>query len=257
MKRSAIIESEFSVLEDAIITYGNVVSFTQLTEFFKKDIQYTRKRVSRLVEQGWLTRIKKGVYVISDLSTRGTLAIQHEAVINLLVEDAYISFRKALQFHGLYDQLLSGIRSISLQRFRSTEIDSYSYDFIFTQEKFYYGWEEHEMDGQYVKIASIEKALIDMIQFHRTRLSVDIVLEKLIDYQDQIDFEILHEYLLRANLTTQRIFGFLYDLAKIDSNKLLGSIESSKSISYITKSEDNKFNNKWKLYYDEFFEQYS
>lgn len=256
MKRNAIIESEFSVLENAIITYGNVVSFSELIEFFDKDIQYTRKRISRLVEQGWLMRLKKGVYVISDLSTRGTLAIQQETVVNLLVEDAYISFQKALQFHGLYNQLLSSINAVSLQRFKTTKIDSYSFNFIYTQEKYFYGWETHEIDGQDVKIATIEKSLIDLIQFHRTRYSTDIVLEKLMDYQDQINLDKLHTYLLQANLTTQRIFGFLFDLAKLDGQKLLNSIETSKSVSYITKSEENIYNHKWKLYYDEYFKKY-
>jgi predicted transcriptional regulator of viral defense system len=125
MNRIAIIESEFSVLENAIVEYGNVVSFSQLQQLFKKDVAYTRKRVSRLVEQGWLTRIKKGAFVISDLRSREKLSISHQAIVNILVEDAYISFETALQYHGLYGQLLKSINSISLRRYSATVIDGY------------------------------------------------------------------------------------------------------------------------------------
>ena len=256
MKRNAIIESEFSVLENAIVDYGNVVTFSQLQQLFNKDIAYTRKRVSRLVDQGWLTRVKKGVFVISDLSTRGQLSISHQAIVNILVEEAYISFEAALQHHGLYDQMLKSIQSISLKRYHSTEIDGIEYKFINSQEKYFYGWETYTIDNQAVKIASIEKALIDLIQFHRTRYSTDLVLEKLSTFQDEVDITKLIDYILKSNLVTKRIFGFLMDCLKIDSNRILETVFDKKSVSSISNSNNNLYNNKWKLYYDQHFAKY-
>jgi predicted transcriptional regulator of viral defense system len=256
MKRSAIIESEFSVLVDAIVEYGTVVTFNQLQQFFNKDVEYTRKRISRLVEQGWLTRIKKGLFAISDLSTRGTLSIDQRVVVNFLVQNAYISFESALHYHGVYDQLLSGISAISLKRHKKRTIRGYKYQFIYTQEKYYYGWGIHEIDGRDVKIADTEKALIDMIQFHRTTYTTDIVIEKLVDYQDEIDHEILMQYLLKSNLVTRRIFGFLLDCARVDTQQLLHSVSEGSSVSSISNSENNLYNHKWKLYYDQHFKQY-
>jgi len=257
MKRSALIENEFQLLEDAIAQYGVVVTFSQLHELFNKDIQYTRKRISKLAESGWLTRIKKGLYVISDLSTRGTLSISHQAVVNLLEENAYISFQSALQFHGIYDQLLSSIRAISLERHKSTSVGFYTYKFIYTQEKFFFGWDTYEFDGLDTKIATIEKALIDLIQFHRTSYSTDIVLEKLLDYQDEINQDKLTEYLLRSNLTTRRIFGFLLDCAGLDTQALHLSVAEGQSVSSISDSQNRVYNHKWKLYYDQYFEKYA
>lgn len=256
MKRSAIIESEFSVLEDAIVEYGTVVTFNQLQQFFNKNVEYTRKRISRLVEQGWLTRIKKGLFAISDLSTRGTLSIDQRVVVNFLVQNAYISFESALHYHGVYDQLLSGISAISLERHKKRTVRGYKYQFIYTQEKYYYGWDIHEIDGRETKIASIEKALIDLIQFHRTTSTTDIVIEKLLDYQDEIDHEKFMQYLLKSNLVTRRIFGFLLDCAGIDTQQLLHSVAEGSSVSSISNSENNLYNHKWKLYYDQHFKQY-
>jgi predicted transcriptional regulator of viral defense system len=256
MKRITLTEDELNALETAMINFGAIVTFDQLSHFFSEKRQYTRNRVNKLVKQGWLTRIKKGVYVISDLSSRGSLSISPNAILNAIVEEAYLSFEAALQYHGLYDQLLANITAISLKQYRTTNISGITYHFIKTQEKYFYGWEKHFIDGQSTKIATPEKALIDLIQFHRNRYSTDLVLEKLGANQNSIDQQTLIEYTLKANLTTRRIMGFLMDIAKLDSKRLLSSVQNNPSVSSINASKNNLYHHKWRLYYDQFFEQY-
>jgi predicted transcriptional regulator of viral defense system len=257
MKRISLTNPDIEFLEQAIINIGSVVTFQQLTSLFEEPIEYARIRISKLVNQGWLTRIKKGVYVISEFSSRGSLSISHLAIVNHLVEDSYISFENALQHHGLFDQYLSSVSTISLAQKVSRTIDGISYHFIRTKSDYFYGWEIHEIDHQNVRIATVEKALIDLIQFHRTRYSADLVLEKLVEYRGEVDFEKLIAFLLMANLTTQRIFGFLLDLAHINSEPLYNLLRNSQSISNLSRSESKIYNHKWKLYYDEYFNQYT
>ena len=256
MKRISLTELELQILETALIEYGSLVTFEQLSSLFNENREYTRKRVSKLARQGWLKRIKKGVYAITDFSTRGSLPISPLAVGNTLVEEAYISFENALQYHGLFDQLLTQINLVSLKHFQTTKIDGISYNFIKTQEQYSYGWETYEINGQWVKLADPEKALIDLLQFHRTRYSTDLVLEKLREYTREIDQNKLINYGLKANLTTRRILGFLMDCAGVDSDRLLESTENSSSVSVLSRTEDNIYNHKWKLYYDRHFTQY-
>lgn len=256
MKRVGLTERELDILETALIEYGAVVTFDQLSALFDENRQYTRKRVSKLAQQGWLKRIKKGVFVIADLSSRGSLSISHLAIVNVLVGDAYISFETALQHHGLFDQLHTTINIISLMRYKTSKIGGITYNFIKTQQQYFYGWEIYSIDGQSVKIANAEKALIDLIQFHRNLYSTDLVLEKLREYQHIIEFQRLVDYGLKANLTTRRILGFLMDLVGLDSNALLASVAEGQSVSSISKSDNNTYNHKWKLYYDRYFERY-
>lgn len=256
MKRISLTGVELEALEGALIKYGAVVTFDQLVDFFAEDRQYTRIRVNKLVRQGWLNRIKKGVYVVSDLSSRGSLSISHTAIVNALVEEAYISFDVALQQHGLYDQLSTNINSVSLQQYKTTTICGMTYKFIKTQLKYFYGWETHSIDGQSTKIAKPEKALIDLIQFHRNRYSTDLVLEKLSTFQNQINFQTFVDFALKANLTTRRIMGLLMDIVGLDSHQLLASVQNMGSVSMISVSENNLYNHKWKLYYDRHFEKY-
>ncbi len=256
MKRISLTTSESEILESALIQYGNVVTFDQLSNFFDEDRRYTRIRINKLVKQGWLKRVKKGVFVISDLSSRGSLSISHKAIVNLLVQEAYISFETALQHHGLYDQLLASINSVSLKQYKSTTIDNTIFNFIKTQQRYFYGWEIEDIDGQSVKIAHIEKALIDLLQFHRSRYSTDLVLEKLSEFKSDISHRRLTEYALKANLTSRRILGFLMDYVEMDNKEILTSVNNRSSVAFISNTEDSKYNHKWQLYYDRYFERY-
>ncbi len=256
MKRISLTPVELEVLETAMIEFGAVVSFDQLRSLLDEDVQYSRIRISKLVKQGWLKRIKKGVFVISDLSTRGKLSISPNAIVNVLVEEAYISFEMALQYYGLYDQLLTNINSVALKQYKATVIDGYTYTFTKTQQRFFYGWDVQRIDGQLVKIASLEKALIDLIQLHRGRYSTDLVLEKLDTFRDDIDQEKLIDFVLKANLTTQRILGFLLDCVGMKSDRIYSAVENRRSVSSISNSENNMYNHKWKIYYDQHFEKY-
>jgi predicted transcriptional regulator of viral defense system len=257
MNRISLTKDDVDILETALIEYGAVVTFNQLSNVSNENRQYLRKRINKLTKQGWLKRIKKGVFVMSDLSTRGTLAVSHKAVVNILVEEAYISFETALQHHGLYDQLGININAVSLKQYKTTTIDRITYNFIKTQPRYFYGWDTHDIDGQAVKIASIEKALIDLIQFHRNRYSTDLVLEKTLAFNNDIRLQRLVEYALKANLATQRIMGFLMDCADLDSSQLQTAVMNRQSVSSISNSEDHRYNHKWKLYYDPYFEKYT
>jgi len=256
MKRISLTKKEIDILEQATINYGAVVTFDQLAGLFDSSREYARKRIHFLAKSGWLFRVKRGLYVLSDLSSRGSLSIDPRALVNHLVGDAYISTHMALQFHGMFDQHLGIITSISLKQYKSMKADSVTLRFIKTREYYFYGWHEYVIDGQPVRIASAEKALVDLIQYHRTNLAVDLVLEKLKDYASDLDFTRLVDCTLRANLTTRRIMGFLLDCLNRDTETLLESVKEGKSVSCISGKKDVLYNSKWKVYYDEYFGKY-
>lgn len=253
---TGISEKELQNLETALARYGAVVSFEQLSESFREERPYLRKRISQFARKGWLFRIKKGVYVISDLHSRGSLSISQYAVVNLLVEPAYVSFESALQYHGLYDQLLSKVTSVATKQFEDKDIDGYTFSFVKTIPAYFYGWESYPMDGQTVKIASREKALIDLIQYHRSRYSVDLVLERLNNFTHEFDLDKLVDLSFRSTIAAQRILGFVLDCLNLDSEKLTQALRKHHGTSKITDSGDNVFNSKWRLYYDHYFERY-
>ena len=75
MKNTNLTRRDSRLLEDAIIAYGDVASFDQLAALSNMERAYARKRISQLAAQGWLVRIKKGLYALSDISSRGFLRL--------------------------------------------------------------------------------------------------------------------------------------------------------------------------------------
>lgn len=255
MKNTSLTLRDSRLLEDAIIAYGDVASFDQLAALSGMEREYARKRISQLAAQGWLVRIKKGLYALSDLSSRGFLRLSQYTVAQLLVEESYVSFEAALQYHGMYDQLLQTIGSVACKQYKTTEVGSSTYRFTKTSAAFFYGWETIVIEWHQVKMATAEKALLDILMFERTTYTADLVLETLRDQQQALNWNRLQAYLARSTLTVQRICGFLFDLVGIDSSGVATLVDRAKGISRMTK-QSTLYSHKWRLYYDQHFSQY-
>ncbi|MHA1268032.1 MAG: type IV toxin-antitoxin system AbiEi family antitoxin domain-containing protein, partial [Candidatus Helarchaeota archaeon] len=77
MKKSALAVKDGELLEMLIAKYGKVATAKQIEAEAKGtwDYQQTHNRIHQLVKNGWLIRIKRGLYAINDLSSRGFLSI--------------------------------------------------------------------------------------------------------------------------------------------------------------------------------------
>jgi predicted transcriptional regulator of viral defense system len=256
MKHTSLTIRDTRLLEDAILTYGDVASFDQLAALSGMEREYARKRISQLADQGWLVRVKKGLYALADISSRGFLRLSQYTVAQLLVGDSYVSFEAALQYHGLYDQLQQAIRSVACKQHKTTEVGGSTYRFIKTKEAFFYGWETVMIEGRQVKMATAEKALLDLLIFERTTYATDLVLETLRDQHQALDWDRLQEQVARSTITVQRICGFLLDLVGVDSTGVAALLAGAKGVSRITK-QSTVYNHKWRLYYDQHFTQYT
>ena len=243
--------TQLEFLEQVISQFGTVVTYEEIAPYApgQEDV-IKRQFVSRLSQAGWLVRIKKGVYQIADIGSLGTVTLSRYAVAHILVADSYVSFESALQFHGLHDQLMQTVTSVSLKQRKSVTVDGTTYQFVKTTKKFFFGFEEHLFDGQMAQIATAEKALIDMIQLHRSAYTSDRVAEILADNLDLVDVGCLNDYLKRANLTTQRIFGFLFDKLDIAYDRQLVTRAQGGLASSRLTSESDEYDAKWRLYYD-------
>ena len=94
-----------------------------------------------------------------------------------------------------------------------------------------------------------------MIQFHKSKYSVDMVIEKLRLHQENVDTGKLDDYLSKMSASTIKIFGILYDFLGIDSSRLYELIKDKRGTDWMF-AGDKTFNAKWRLYYDEYFDKY-
>jgi len=256
MKQTILSTQQSALLEDLIVKYGQIVTSEQIYAQGKDvwDQQVAKNVVTRLTRNGWLIRVKRGLYAISDLSNRGFLSLSPSVVANLLVKDSYVSFESALAYHGMFDQLTNKTISISRVQYKTVQLQSVEYSFVKVLEKWFFGWEKVIIDNKTVRVATAEKALIDMIQFHKSKYTVDLVVEKLSLYKGSLDLQKMTEYLGKMSLTTIKTFGFLFDLLGIDSGDLYNQVKLKGT--HLMLSHDAKFNAKWRLYYDAYFDKY-
>ncbi len=256
MKKTILSTQQSALLEDLIVKYGQIVTSEQIYAQGKDvwDQQVAKNVVTRLTRNGWLIRVKRGLYAISDLSNRGFLSLSPSVVAHLLVRDSYVSFESALAYHGMFDQLTNKTISISQVQHKSVQLQSVEYSFVKVLDKWFFGWEEVGIDNKTVRMATAEKALIDMIQFHKSKYTVDLVVEKLSLYKGSLDLQKMIEYLGKMSLATIKTFGFLFDLLGIDSGDIYNQVKLKGT--HLMFSGDAKFNPKWRLYYDEYFDKY-
>jgi predicted transcriptional regulator of viral defense system len=257
MKKTILAIKDGDLLEKLIAKYGKVVTASQIEAEARPtwDYQQTHNRIQQLVKNGWLIRIKRGLYVIADLSSRGFLSISPYVIANLLVEESYVSFEAALAYRGMFDQFTGQFTSVSLKQFKVTDLDLIQYRFIKTQQKMFAGWESTVIENMSAKIAFAEKALVDMIHFRKGKYVVDLVIEKLQNYEEDLDTARLFQFASLASLKTIKTFGLMFDLLGLNSKQLFQSLAGSRS-THRMNPNDKTFNAKWRLYYDEYFEKY-
>ena len=254
-KGTILSQKESDLLENLIAKVGLFVTFEQVFEELSSLMsrQEIRNLVSKLTRNGWLVRIKRGTYYITTLESRGTFNVSNFIISQVLSVDSYISCESALQHYGMFDQHLKIVTSVSLKKIAKKEIQGTIFEFITTNKKNFYGWNEFEMEGRSVKIATAEKAIMDILNFKRTLSSVDLILEKLKDYQGSIDIVKLNEFSKKQSVTAQRILGFLFDKVGIDSSYFYDLTKGKTSNSHMTK-DSKLFSAKWRLYYHNHFE---
>lgn len=247
-------ERESSLIENLIAKYGLIVNFDQVLRELSGEYsrQQARNLVSKMSRNGWLVRIKKGIYYIASLESRGFIGVSVFVIAGILLEESYVSFESALQYYGIFDQHIKIVSSVCLKKYTGKTIQGITYKFIKTSKKNFCGWQETRIEGQTVKVAILEKAILDMIRSKRSIYSLDLVLEKLKKYKNSFNFEKLWDLAQKQSITVQKILGFLLDKAEINSDSIYKLLENNKGASFMTK-DSRLFSAKWNLYYHNYF----
>lgn len=257
-KNTTILSQKESLLiENLIAKYGIIVDFDRIRN--ELDENYSRQQVRNLVAKmtrnGWLVRIKKGVYYIANLESRGFAGASALVIAQTIMADSYVSFEAALEHHGIFDQHVAAVTSVCLKKRADKNIQGITYRFVKTSKKNFYGWEEARMEGRKVKVATPEKAILDMIHFQRSVHALDVALEKLEDYKNNFDLGKLAEMAKGQSVVVQKILGFFFDKAGIDSGSIHELTKSKEGTSKMTKDSD-VFSAKWNLYYHNYFAEH-
>ncbi|MBU6149680.1 MAG: hypothetical protein KGQ54_05750 [Verrucomicrobia bacterium] len=171
----------------------------QVLASFLQDLKKPRDKVSTLIAEGKIVRLRKGLYVFGEDWRRAPLNL--EMIANLIYGPSCVSFEYALTSYGIIAERSTVITSLTIGDSKTfhTPIGTFEYRAI-RKEKFKVGIEYKNLgkDGGYF-IASKEKALADLV--YRTpgirtlqQLSYYLFEEMRIDKTMLLDFD-LHKLL--------------------------------------------------------------
>ncbi len=242
---------ELEIIEKLIAEHGNVVDFDIIHEKLgrNREKQEIKNFITTLVRKGWLIRIKRGTFAISDISGRGSIDLNQSTIAQIIDNNSYVSFEAALQHHGLFDQYLRVITSVGKKRTYTRKFSDWTFKYIKAKKGLFGDFKEHNIDGQLVKIASKEKIVIDFLTYRRTSHDFDLIIEKLTNYRNEFDFQKFVEISKNCSITTKRILGVILDMTNINSNELYELIKDNKNHSFMTGTSAS-FNAKWRIYTD-------
>lgn len=141
---------------------GNVPITASVIESLYPELRSPDKKVVWLEKQGYIIRLKRGLYVVNPKHTGKTLS--SELIANHLYTPSYVSMSTALRYYGLIPEAVYVHQSMTVKHSRSfqTPIGNYDYKYI-SRDAFSVGVRSVNMGDYAFLIASPEKALCDLI----------------------------------------------------------------------------------------------
>ena len=141
---------------------GSVPVTTSIIESLYPELKSPDKKVVWLEKNGYIIRLKRGLYVVNPEHSGKTLS--SELIANHLYAPSYISMSTALRYYGLIPEAVYVHQSMTVKHSRSfqTPIGVYNYKNM-SREAFSVGVRSiHKGDYAFL-MASPEKALCDLI----------------------------------------------------------------------------------------------
>jgi predicted transcriptional regulator of viral defense system len=178
-----------------------------LNEIRNIEPDFYRPRLNEWQDKGYIKKVVRGYYIFSDLKLSEEILFK---IANRIYLPSYISLESALSYYHLIPESVYGITSISTRKtyhFR-TSIGEFIYRTL--KPLLFFGYDLIKFQEKYLKMASIEKALLDYFYLH-----ADIVTEQ--------DFDSLriNKEMFFEKMNEEKLQNFL---EKFNQKKLTGRI---------------------------------
>lgn len=138
---------------------GPELDYNQLMDVLK-GYKCPRDKVTELIKQGLIIRVKKGLYVLGDVYQR---PFSKFVLANQIYGPSYVSGLSALAYYGMIPERVEGVYSKTLGRNKKFESPAGSFFYKSTSKmKFACGLRREPLDeARNFLVASPEKALIE------------------------------------------------------------------------------------------------
>jgi len=168
---------------------------------------FHRRRLNEWQDKGYIKKVVREYYIFSDLKLSEEILFK---IANRIYLPSYISLESALSYYHLIPESVYGITSISTRKtyhFR-TSIGEFIYRSL--KPPLFFGYDLIKFQEKYLKMASIEKALLDYFYLHS-------------DIETEQDFNSLriNKEMFFEQMDEKKLMSFL---EKFNQKKLIGRI---------------------------------
>jgi predicted transcriptional regulator of viral defense system len=173
------------------------------------------KQLSRWVAKGKLTQLRRGLYALSGPYLKTEL---HPFLIaNMLKKASYISMQSALGHYNMIPEYVPVTTCITTGRPEEINTGLGKYIFRHIKKNLFWGYSEMELARKNrVFIATIEKALLDLIYLTPDSDSIDFINELRLQNTEKINITTLRQYSNKFGTPKmQRAANLLIDTLKI------------------------------------------
>jgi len=197
----------------------------------------TRQFLEKLIEKGWILRIKRGLYIALPLGAGSATNPQaHEFLIAMhLVSPAAIAYWTALNHHGMTEQLPRTIFVATNHPVRHPPKDVlwFSYKIVTLRPQRYFGIIEDWIDEGLFRITDREKTIVDGLDLPEYVGGVGEIAKALKRFWKDLDHGKLFRYAVKmGNVAIVKRLGFLMESLDLgDASTLREKVELSKGFS--------------------------
>jgi len=159
------------VLKETLIR--NIMKYIELKEKLKditvfsvKDIEksaderFHRRRLNEWQDKNYIKKIIKGYYIFSDLKTDGNVLYE---IANKIYDPSYISLEASLSYYGLIPESVYAVTSVSTKKTSTFNTSIVVFSYRKVKNDLFFGYKIEKYNYKTFKIASPEKALLDLL----------------------------------------------------------------------------------------------
>ncbi len=158
-------KNEAMVILDLEWNERTTVTLADVRELLDASESYARYVAHRLVEKGWLERLRPGLFQLVPAS-RGRDGVPDTnplATGAALVSPYFFSFGTACTHHGLTEQRFSEVYVACREQRPAAHVRGMRYVFVHVPDRLFFGFDQVRVLGAPVRMASLERALLDAV----------------------------------------------------------------------------------------------
>jgi len=134
-----------------------------LNEIKNIEPDFHRRRLNEWQDKDYIIKVVRGYYIFSDLKLNEEILFK---IANRIYLPSYVSLESALSYYHLIPESIYGITSISTRKTYHfvTSIGEFIYRSL--KPSLFFGYDLIKFQEKYLKMASIEKVLLDYFYLH-------------------------------------------------------------------------------------------